>query len=360
VVAEAAADAMIVEATGYENKNDKGRMRVQGYFSRAIGMAIGAGLGASLYNEPVWGWGLSIGQCFLIQALIPLCTLIPFIPNMFEVEYRGNPETSASDLLSTCWDFMSIDAVWIPCLYVYFYNLCYVPNPVWFNFLFSGLGFSNFEVGMLLCAGALIGAIGVILFDYFVFDNRWKSLYLWTTLVGVFFSVLQLCLCYSFTFGLPEVLFAIGDQSILVATQLMTFLPMAIMFLPMIPNGAEATVYSLLTTWTNVASEIGLDLGTAIGCASPVLTKSLIAGEFEGVVKLTWITSALQVLPLFFIFISFHNVDCLPNGRREMRAQFDRNNKSWWGAFGMAVLYVTSILASVFAAVYIVFFPDAC
>jgi hypothetical protein len=59
---------MVVEATCFENINDKGRIRVQSYFTRAVGLAIGAGLGATLYNHQVWGWGLSIGQCFLLQG----------------------------------------------------------------------------------------------------------------------------------------------------------------------------------------------------------------------------------------------------------------------------------------------------
>jgi hypothetical protein len=49
-----------------------------------VGGVVGAVLGAVLYNKSSWGWGLSIGQCCLLQALIPLLTLAPLAPWLFD------------------------------------------------------------------------------------------------------------------------------------------------------------------------------------------------------------------------------------------------------------------------------------
>ena len=42
-------------------------------------------MGSVLYNSSSWGWGLSISQCFLLQAILPVATLFPTIPYMLEV-----------------------------------------------------------------------------------------------------------------------------------------------------------------------------------------------------------------------------------------------------------------------------------
>ena len=64
-------------------------MRTQGYLVRSIGMTIGGLMGSVLYNSSSWGWGLSISQCFLLQALLPMFTLFPCIPYMLELPYKG-------------------------------------------------------------------------------------------------------------------------------------------------------------------------------------------------------------------------------------------------------------------------------
>ena len=64
-------------------------MRTQGYLVRSIGMTIGGLMGSILYNSDSWGWGLSISQCFLLQALLPVLTLFPCLPFMLELPYKG-------------------------------------------------------------------------------------------------------------------------------------------------------------------------------------------------------------------------------------------------------------------------------
>ena len=83
------ADAMIVECSEFEIEGNKGRMRTQGYLVRSIGMTVGGLMGSILYNSSSWGWGLSISQCFLLQALLPVLTLFPCVPYMLELPYKG-------------------------------------------------------------------------------------------------------------------------------------------------------------------------------------------------------------------------------------------------------------------------------
>ena len=398
VIADAVADGMLVEATSYEPRSAKGRMRIQGYLVRGLGMAAGAILGATLHNKGAWGWGITIGQCFLLQALLPVCTVFPWVCMMHEMCYRGESVKTPSEMVSISFEFLSIDAVHIPLFFLFFYNLCFVPNPLWANFLYHGLHLTNFQVGLLVFFGALLGLVGIISYDIFCFSTNWKKLYALVTLLGAFFSSLQLCLLYGFTFGLPDVVFATGDASLHMAVQyvqclsichlwscrgmpytvsslsrplpwlstapvsrLISFMPMAIMFLVHVPDGAECTVYALITTWLHIAMEMGFGLGAVLECSvSGVGNEALESGDWGGLRTVVWITSVIQVLPISFLFAQYRKVEVLPNGMRETRAQFDCGNKTWWGAAAFVTIFTGGILLTVTAFALVAFYPGLC
>lgn len=74
------ADALVVERSISESRDEMGSLRTEAYIVRSVGGIVGAVLGAVLYNTASWGWGLTIAQCFLLQALIVIITLAPSIP----------------------------------------------------------------------------------------------------------------------------------------------------------------------------------------------------------------------------------------------------------------------------------------
>ena len=50
------------------------------------GSTLGSALGAVVYNGKIdggnWNWGLTISQCFGVQSLLVIATLLPLIPFM--------------------------------------------------------------------------------------------------------------------------------------------------------------------------------------------------------------------------------------------------------------------------------------
>ena len=75
--------------------------------------------------------------------------------------------------------------------YLYFYNFCYISNPAWYNFLFDGLNFSNWDVGVLTFIGSLMSVAGLYMYEHFFFQSAWRFLYIWTTFVSACFSMMQ-------------------------------------------------------------------------------------------------------------------------------------------------------------------------
>ena len=89
-----------------------------------IGSFVGAMLGSFLYNGPNaggdWSWGLDIAECFALQALLPLATLIPLMPFMYEIQLPKEATLRSSmDIWREMYDFVSLDGVCVPMMYLY-------------------------------------------------------------------------------------------------------------------------------------------------------------------------------------------------------------------------------------------------
>ena len=368
LVADTVADAIVLELSRYEADSEKGRMRTKAYIVRQVGSTLGSVAGAVLYNSSrdggTWSWGLSIAGCFWLQGGLVLFTQGPLALFMYElpIMLHGKP-SSWHGIWRDMFDFISFDGVWIPMMFLYMYSACFVSNPAWYNFLYDGLGFSNLEVGLLYAVGSVLSVVGLVAYDKFFFTAGWRSLYFWTTVVTGFFSFLQVLLITGDTFGLPKIIFATGDVSLQEFFQTLTFMPMCIMFFSMIPDGTEGTAYALISTWTNVAGEVGTDIGTALACSVDVRNRAIRHHNWTGLLKLTLICSGIQILPIFGIYANAPSgkIRLLPDNIAETKAQAlgGRATRSPWGAWLFFSLFVGSIVASIAESLWVIFFPSS-
>lgn len=364
LLSDTVADAMILECTtAAEAKRDTGMMRTHAYFVRQVGSTLGSVLGALVYNSRSdggdWSWGLSISGCFWLQAFFVAGSIFPLLPFMYELPPRQKLDARA--LWRSTYDFVSKPGVAVPLFYLYFFNLCYVSNPAWTNFMYEGLGFTDFQVGILYAVGSLMSVFGLKLYEHYFFSSAWRPLYVWTTLAGSLFSLLQILLVTGNTLGVPKIVFATGDASLQEFVQTIIFLPTCIMFFAMIPPGTEGTVYALLTTWNNVAAEVGYDLGTALACGFNVSNDAIENGNWNGILMLTVITSLIQALPILFVYSKVGTVRLMPNSITETKQQCgDDHAPSHTCAALFFFLFVGSIVVSMAQALYVIFQPSAC
>jgi hypothetical protein len=141
----------------------------------------------------------------------------------------------------------------------------------------------------------------------------------------------------------------------------MSFMPMSMIYLSLIPDGAEGTIFALITTLLNVATEVSLVVTDSIVCSNLFVdSKQELKIGSSGLIRLTWIASSIQLFPILFVFCKLRGIDILPDGRRETRLQYDSRRRCWWGAFIFSVLLVLSFLASVAASIIITSYPSTC
>lgn len=193
VQADVCTDAMIVERSKlYEHIGNRGHLQAAGYITRFFGSIIGALLGAILYNKSSWGWGVPIYGIFFINGALPLFLISPFVYSLVEIKSAKPP--SLRDQIESIWQLVQRRAVWQPCAFIYIYNIFFLNNPAWNSFLVDGLGFSNFEIGLLTLSAAILSYIALLIYRHCLFQTSWRYVYIGATTTAFLFSCLQLIL----------------------------------------------------------------------------------------------------------------------------------------------------------------------
>ena len=315
VLADVCTDAMIVERSKlYEHTGNQGTLQATGYIIRFFGGIIGAAAGAALYNKASWGWGLSMWVIFVINAAVPLGFILPFVYQLVEVRAEAPPQLRQQ--VASIWALVQKRAVWRPCSFIYIYNVLLLQNPAWNSFLVAGLGFSNFDIGLLTLSGAILSYVALVVYKRYLFDVSWRLVYLFATTFSFVFTCLQLVLVLRLNtkIGMSsvgyELLFAMGSYGVVMFVQSIQFLPACRMFLGMCPSGAEGASYAMLTTLSNLAGTVSYSLAAACSSIWDVSIPTLESGNYEGMWKLTLLCGSVQLTGLLFLFL-------LPSGVAE-------------------------------------------
>jgi MFS family permease len=264
LLADVSTDTIAVERSRYENDTIRGCLQTSAYTIRSFGAVIGALLGALLYNTRTWGWGLTINQCFLMSALIPLVTIAPVVVSLEEL-VTSNRVPTVLQQFQEIWRLLQLKAVYRTVGYIFFYGVFQVQNGAWATFLLKGLKFTDFQYGILNVFGAILAYFGIVIYRQYFFETSWRNIYIYTTILGSGFSLLQIILIlqYNQLIGIPNFYFALGDTAAGAVISAIQFMPSCIMFAMLCPEGSEGVSYAFLTTISNLTGSVAADIGSA-------------------------------------------------------------------------------------------------
>ena len=158
----------------------------------------------------------TISGIWIINGAVPVLFVFPFFGTLIEVELEEPP--SLKEQIQSIWELVQQKAVWKPCSFIYIYNVLLVTNPAWNSFLVAGLNFSNFDVGLLTLAGAVLSYVALVMYKRYLFDVSWRKVYIFSSAVGLLFACLQLVLVLkSNELGGPaiQLLFAMGSYGMI-------------------------------------------------------------------------------------------------------------------------------------------------
>jgi len=214
--------------------------------------------------------------------------------------------------------------------------------------LLLGLGFNDAQLGYITIMSAVLGMFGYVLYKVYLYQSSWRKIYLWTGFVSTTFSLIQILLILKINrkFGIPDVVFAVGDDAIVSLMEGLHSMPTVTMYVMLCGGedlsgyGAEGTTFALLTTIGSLAGTVANDIGTVLTGIWDVSNDTLEAGDYSGILKLTVLCSILQLSPLLLIGM-------LPDNRAEHKKHIEAKETSFWGGFWLASTIVASLLLTI-------------
>jgi len=348
MLADVMTDALIVERSRFEEK--RGVMQGQGYIIRFFGSTIGAAIGAVVYNKADWEHYMPISTIFLLNGLFVVVFIFPFIPYMVELADECQPK-SFMDQCGDLFKTVQLRAVWQPMSFIYIFNAMQIANAAWMSFLVEGLGFRAWEIGILGVVASLMTWFGIVSYKKYFFDSSWRIVFVVCSSINVFIGLLQLCLTTGKNreWGIPDLVFALGDdgvQEFLIGIQ---FLPMCIMYLGLCPVGAEGTTYAMLTTFSNLAGTVAFDISTALTAVWDVDEETLEKGDFQGIFKLSLLCTLVAPLPLVLI-------NLIPKNQIAQQELLKDKKPTYWAGATFLFVMIATMLATFGESIYVVMF----
>jgi hypothetical protein len=203
-LADVMGDSIVAEKAKFEPPESRGSIQSFCYSCRFFGLMTAAPLSTYLYS--------TVGPFYviLLLSILPL-TILPLVWNLFEV--KDAPISSTKDQCLEIWKTVCSRAVWQPMGFVYLYNLMQVGNSAWREYLTTVLHFTSCQLNLILISAYVLLYLGIIAYKQWFITWSWRSVYIWTTLLGGFFSILQVALIRGVTFGLSNFWFALGDDA---------------------------------------------------------------------------------------------------------------------------------------------------
>ena len=278
-VADVMGDSIVAEKAKLETEASRGSVQSSCYSYRFFGMMVAAPLSTYIYS--------TFGPYYviLLLAVLPLM-ILPAVCVLYEV--KDAPVSSTRDQCLEIWNTVCSRAVWQPMAFVYIYNVMQVGNAAWREYLVTVLDFTTCQLNLILIVAYVLLYLGIISYKYLLIDWSWRKVYILTTLLNGFFSLLQVLLIKGITFGLSNFWFALGDDAFAEFISGIQFLPLTIVMVSLCPAGSEGASYAMFTTVNNSALTVSSALSTQLLRIWDVSKGAFQANDTQGMINLTY------------------------------------------------------------------------
>ena len=378
IIADVMSDALVVERVKFEKK--KGGIQSVVWMLRFFGGFCG-------YLSS--GWLMEYGNVhpktiFFITGFVPLVTLLPSVYFLEDqrVLVKGTQKEESLEKLWILWDTLQSPYIWKPMVFIYIFASGPNAGDAFSNFLLGPLGFTESTYSYLLTIGMLSQMAGAFIYRKYLSDVNWHKLFCITLLVGSCLSATQLILVsrLNVKWGIPDIVFAFGDEIINDTVAFIIQMPTLVMCAALCPKGIEGVLYALMVCVNNIALSVG-------GAVSGALTDSLgiTNTNFEKLFELVLIASLATLLPILFLpcvpkdakeceeaakeLEAENNFDeTLMQGRPRGSSDADRSNnntnrkkkgqKSKWGGGLLVFLLVAGLIFSISDTAYKLSYKD--
>ena len=273
IFADVMADALVVERMKGEKSHQKGGIQSTCWMLRFIGSFFGFVAGSLLTYDysPNSTAGFHPQTIFFLNGLVPLITMLPpllWLHDPVVDGYQGKWHRStelgdaiggtmqgktiqeeAKHKLSQVWECVQMNHIWMPMSFIFVFGATPNNSDVFANFLLGPLCFSGKQVGSLAAFGMLASLGGTWIYKKWLRAVPFRRLFCITLVIAASFSATQLILISRLNkaLGIPDFLFALGDEVIVDTASFIVQMPTLVMCASLCPKGVESTLYALMT-----------------------------------------------------------------------------------------------------------------
>lgn len=258
----------------------------------------------------------------LVRVLCPIIFIIAYALcpnggasfNTYIVQKKVLCQYNGESCVSTVFD----DSGGIEPGYVEFCNQFTTEDSC--NTAWGGLGFGTGLFSTIGIVGSIGSVIGSYVFKTWFINSGWHKLFASVVIIASVSSALQIVLCFrdpetgktpNQNIHIPDSVFALGDDVVMAASNQLLSMPILILMSRLCPEGAEGTVYAMVTSIQGVG-------GTVSGILSRICINAfgVTNTNFERLWQLILITSLAKMLSILFLPLVPRNLDDNSNNRR--------------------------------------------
>ncbi|CAK4114770.1 unnamed protein product, partial [Aphanomyces euteiches] len=266
VMADVAADSMVVEMSHREPEMVRGRLLGLIYGFRNIGSALAQVMIGSLLHSPVYGgdysWGIKLGNFFFLLAG-PVALMIPVV--VFMLKETKRHVINCPQYLGEFWHIVQTRSYWQTMLFAFFYSLftsvVLVTATPTVKYVWANVSYQN-NRWITAVSSSVMYSIGIWFMSHIANNWNWrKTIALLTVTQVVLGSIVDFFTIYDVV---RSQWFTLVENMIVAIPQGASNLSYCLIFMELAQDGKEGIMYGMLTTMANVAYLFTPFIGTAV------------------------------------------------------------------------------------------------
>lgn len=293
-VSDVIVDSLVVERARGESQATAGTLQSLTWGASAVGGLLTAYLGGVLLEQ------ITTRSLFLITASFPL--IVSLTAWLITEEPIGDRSTwgLVKHQVSQLWGAIRQRAIWMPALFLFLWQATPSADAAFFFFTTNDLGFGPEFLGRVRLVSNLAALIGIWIFQRFLRDVGFRSIFAWSTVLSSLLGLTSLILIThaNRSLGIDDRWFSLGDSLILTVMGQIAFMPVLVLSARLCPPGIEATLFALLMSIVNLAGLVSHELGALV-----THWLGVTETDFGHLWQLVLLTNLTTLLPLPLVFL---------------------------------------------------------
>ena len=282
-------DAIVVSKS--QETDNSGSLQSICWTSASIGGLISSYASGALLEK------YGIANIFSITSFFPLIIILVGL-SIKENKISNKVVYDIKDNFKLILHSLRDKKIAMPILFLILWQATPSAGSSFFYFETNELGFTPEFFGKLSLISSISSIGGIYLYNKYFKNISLKNMFKMISYTGIIFSSMPIILLTHFNrqIGIPDEIFAIGDDIFLSVLGQIGFMPVLVLAADICPRGIEASLYATIMSINNLSGTFSSILG-GIGTKLAGITEN----DFTNLPLLIIITNIIGLLPLLFL-----------------------------------------------------------